>query len=330
MAYANARDLVRLFFMAASNQGVCLTMIQEEFGCGKRTAQRKIEALVDTFPDTELRIDDEQRRWWKLPARGLAQLLTPTAEELAAISIAADELDHSDAASEARALRSLHHKVRALIPPTQGRRLDADEEVLLVAMGHATRPGPRPATNIAIDAAISTALKGPFHLRLLYQGRNDPNPSSRVVAPHGLLLGFRRYLVAIDTAKSTDGMRHYRVEDILEAEVLQSSFALDESFSLEDYANRGFGSYHDDTEYTEVVWRFTPEAADRARRFVFHPLQEVETGEDGSFTVRFHASGLLEMCWHLYSWGTAVEVLAPAELADMVKGHQRDDFQSLP
>jgi predicted DNA-binding transcriptional regulator YafY len=330
MAYSHARDLLRLAFMAASNQGVSLAQIEQEFECGRRTAQRMIDALIDTFPETEHRTDDEQRRWWCLPARGISQLLNPTAEELAALSFAAEELERVDAASEARALRGLHHKVRALIPADRSWRLDADEEVLLVAMGHAARPGPRPTTSIAIDAAISTALKGPFHLRLLYQGRNDAEGSPRIVAPHGLLLGFRRYLVALDTSKNDRRMRHYRVEDILEAEVLSTSFTVEENFDLDRHAEQGFASYQDDREYAEVVWRFSPKAADRARRFVFHPSQKTETEPDGSLTVRFQASGLLEMCWHLYAWGDAVEVLQPAALAAMVRGHQRTDFSSLP
>jgi len=232
--------------------------------------------------------------------------------------------------SEAKALRSLHHKVRALIPPDRGRRLDADEEVLLIAMGHATRPGPRSTTNTEVDSAISTALKGPSHLRLLYQGRKDPAPQERIVAPHGLLLGFRRYLVALDTAKPDNGMRHFRVEDIREAEVLKTSFEVDPDFSLEEHATRGFGSYHDDDQYEEVVWRFSPTAAERARRFVFHPRQRFEAEDDGSLIVTFTASGHLEMCWHLYAWGTHVEVLAPPRLADMVRNFRRSDFLSLP
>jgi len=38
------------------------------------------------------------------------------------------------------------------------------------------------------------------------------------------------------------------------------------------YAQRAFGSFHNDQEFGEVVWRFAPEAVDRTKRFVFHPL----------------------------------------------------------
>ena len=46
---------------------------------------------------------------------------------------------------------------------------------------------------------------------------------------------------------------------------------------------------------------------------------------DGSTLVSFRAGGLLEMCWHLYTWGANVEVLQPPELKTMMRqalGHR--------
>lgn len=34
---------------------------------------------------------------------------------------------------------------------------------------------------------------------------------------------------------------------------------------------------------------------------------------DGALTVRFHAGGVQEMCWHLFTWGTTVTIVAPCE-----------------
>lgn len=151
-----------------------------------------------------------------------------------------------------------------------------------------------------------------------------------MVAPHGLLLGVRRYLVARDTGKKAGSrLQHYRVEEIHSAEVLDESFDLDPDFSIRKHAEKGFGSYESAAEHGEVVWRFAPDAAQHARRFVFHPTQSVEEESDGSLLVRFQASGHLEMCWHLYSWGKSVEVLQPARLREMVHGHRRD-FDALP
>jgi predicted DNA-binding transcriptional regulator YafY len=51
---------------------------------------------------------------------------------------------------------------------------------------------------------------------------------------------------------------------------------------------------------------------------------------DGSLTVRFEASGWLEMAWHLCQWGDRVEVLEPEGLRDLLARHQRADFPALP
>lgn len=150
------------------------------------------------------------------------------------------------------------------------------------------------------------------------------------MAPHGLLLGVRRYLVARDTAKAAGApLQHYRVEEIYSAEVLDQSFRIDPDFNIHRHAEKGFGSFESAAEYGDVVWRFSPEAAPHARMFVFHPTQITEEESDGSLLVRFTASGYLEMCWHLYSWGESVEVLQPARLRAMVHGHQRV-FDALP
>ncbi|WP_394351481.1 WYL domain-containing protein [Pseudoroseicyclus tamaricis] len=89
-------------------------------------------------------------------------------------------------------------------------------------------------------------------------------------------------------------------------------------------------SYDAEAEFGPVVWRFAPAAADAARQFVFHPAQTFTDEPDGSLTVRLRAAGHLEMVWHLYQWGAAVEALEPPALAALVAGHRRTDFRRCP
>jgi predicted DNA-binding transcriptional regulator YafY len=329
MSFAKAQELLKLAMMATRRSGVSLEEIVEECGCSHRTAQRMTDALQAAFPQTVPEDGEDRKRRWRIHAKAIAPLLTPSAEELAALATAISELEAEQMTAEAAKLRELQSKVRALLPPSAGTRLAVDEEALLEALGHAARPGPRPAISSEVDAAISEALKGPFLLRIVYRRRTQDKPSERVVAPHGLLLGVRRYLVARDTAKKGAGLQHYRVEEIYSAEVLDESFELDPGFSIRTHAEKGFGSYESAVEHGDVVWRFSPDAAPHARRFVFHPTQTIEEEANGSLLVRFRASGHLEMCWHLYSWGRSVEVLQPARLREMVHSHQRE-FDALP
>lgn len=330
MSFGKAADLLKLAMLATRRAGICLAEVEEEFGCVRRTAQRMIQALQVVFPAIEHAIGEDGRHYWHLPSRAVAALLSPAVDELVALSAAVTEMERAGATSEAVSLRALDAKVRALIPKESRGRLATDEEAVLEAMGFAARPGPRPAFNSTVDEAISAALKGPLCLSIRYQSRTDAEPSWRAIEPLGLLLGSRRYLVGVDVAKRDGRLRHYRVEDITDARVETNSFVYPEGFDLQIYAQRAFGSFHNEAEYGETVWRFAPEAAERASRYEFHPGQQIERMADGSLEVRFAASGHLEMAWHLYSWGTAVEVVEPDSLAERVHPYRRSDFPALP
>ncbi len=331
MSYRNAIDLLTIAARAASARGVSLSEIEETLERNYRTAQRVIDALGQLYPELE-KLKDENTGCarWRLPRTALAPLLTPTSDELAALALAEESLAVNGGVDHVQYLRSLHSKILALIPDERGRRIEADEEALLLALGHAARPGPRPVGREAVDIAISTALKGGSQLRIRYRGWHDDEFRDRMVSPHGLLLGARRYLVAVDMDKVDHGIRHYRVDGIEDATVLPAMAVRAPDFDLNAHAMTGFGSYQDEGGVRDVVWRFAPRAVRWAEGFSFHPTQSMEHEPDGSLLVRFRAAGLLEMCWHLYMWGNAVEVVEPVELATMVAGHGRSDFPALP
>lgn len=330
MSYGNASKLLRLAIACAGRVGLTLSDIEEMFECDRRSAQRMTAALTDLFPETERWVDEEQRPRWRLPADSVAAFMTPTPEELAVLARAIDRFTNDGASNEARTLKGLEEKVLATIPKSARTRIEVDEEALLQALGLATRPGPRPVIEEDVDGQIATALKARRAIEILYKGWSDPEPRWRTVAPHGLLLGTRRYLVAHDLARSDKVLRHYRVEDIAEVRRSDANFAAPEDFDISLHARGGFSSYVNRQEIERIVWKFAPEAAARARRFVFHPDQQTQEDEDGALVVTFEACGILEMCWHLYAWGDKVEVLEPAALREMVAGYQRSDFQSLP
>jgi predicted DNA-binding transcriptional regulator YafY len=331
MSFAKATDLLRLAEMAASrHQGVSLTEIVETFDVDHRTAQRMTRALEDVFAGCFTVEADDRRKFWKLNAQDarlvLAQGLRDS--ELSALDIAIRRAERDGALDQVRALGGLRDRLLAAMPSSLARRAEADAEAILEAYGFASRPGPRVRAPLDLLGAIAQALKGPHQLTIAYAGGSEPH-GERLLEPHGLLLGTRRYLVA-RLAGGDGKMQHYRLDRISWARLEASSFARDADFDLGVHSSRSFGSYHSPGEYDEVVWRFSPRSAPVARDFVFHPEQQMTDEPDGSLTVRFTASGLLEMAWHLYQWGDTVEVIAPAALREMVESHRRGDFPALP
>lgn len=88
------------------------------------------------------------------------------------------------------------------------------------------------------------------------------------------------------------------------------------SFRLADFAARSFGAFQEDP--VDIVLKFSSQAAADARRFLFHPSQANEELGDGSLVVRFRSGGLLELVRHLFTWGEAVEILAPQKLRELM------------
>ena len=331
MSFWKAEQLMSLAtYMAARHSGITLNDVSERYRVSRRTAQRMLHRLETQFPDTMTGMDEDGHKRWSLRSGALRDLLTLTPEELAALDLAVETLRRSGLGVEGDALLELREKIMALVPRTKAARLETDHEALLEAQGLAARPGPRQRIDRKIAAAISEAIKACSVLEVAYRSRDETKPSTRRLEPHGLLTGLRRYLVARPEGDAEGPMRLYVVENISAAHVTSDMFVRDPEFSLQDFANRAFGVFQNEQEFTEVVWRFLPEAADHARGFEFHPGQVMEDQPDGSLIVRFSAAGLLEMCWHLYCWGDAVEVIAPPDLKAMVEDYRRSDFPSLP
>lgn len=331
MSFEKAQQLIDLAtYVAARRMGVTTDDVIDRLGVSKRTAQRILHTLELRFPDTETHFDDEGRKRWRLDTATLRDLLTLTPDELAALDMSIGTLERNAQGVEADMLRSLREKIVALVPRNRIARLETDHDALLEAQGLAARPGPVSRLAPQIAATIATALKGSERLRIIYRSRGAAVPTERIIEPYGVLIGIRRYLVAKPRLDAGDSFRHYLAEKIERAELTGEIFERDPSFDINRHARQAFGAFQNDSEFGEVVWRFSSDAAPQARSFLFHPDQVLEDQPDGSLLVRFSASGHLEMCWHLYMWGDKVEVIGPEALRQMVQEYRRSDFPSLP
>jgi predicted DNA-binding transcriptional regulator YafY len=196
--------------------------------------------------------------------------------------------------------------------PDALRQAEPDIAALMEAEGIAMRPGPRPTIAAGVLSTLRRAILGMQLVVVRYANPDSVEPAARILCPYGLLYGGRGWLVAhVDQLPE---MRLWRLNRIVSVDLLDRSFSRREDFSLQTYAAQSFGTFQE--EPSDVVLRFAPEAADDAASWLFHPSQRLEEESDGSLTVRFRAGGTREMSWHLFTWGTAVTIVAPTELRD--------------
>lgn len=299
-------DLARR--LAASAEGLTLDEMAEAANVNRRTAERMRDAIWQIFPQMMEEPDGRTKRF-RIPGGLDGFMQSPTADELAALGVAAETLAAQGAQHRANALRSLDLKTRAAMRAQDRRRLSPDVEALVRAQAAAIQAGPRPAEDERLVATLTHALMAMKAVRFTYRGGSRPG-DSREVAPWGLIFGRVNYLVGADLGDTEPKTR--RLDRIENLEIIDKPGGPPLGFDLQAFADRSFGIYQDDVQ--DVVLRISPDGAEDALGWRFHRTQTLEKQADGSVIVRFSASGMLELSWHLFTWGDKVEVLEPPVL----------------
>jgi predicted DNA-binding transcriptional regulator YafY len=299
-------DLARR--LAASAEGLTLDEMAQELGVGRRTVERMRDALWGLFPQMEELPEGLVKRF-RIP-KGLDGFFqSPTTEELVELSRAVETLKDSGHPQRAATLASLERKVRSALKTETLRRLTPDVEALVRAELSGVRAGPRPHEDPAMIASIRQALMAMSAVGFRYMGGSNPGRRRKVV-PYGLLFDRMNYLVAAEVGRDTP--MSWRLDRIVDLEVLDEPASPPVNFRLAEYAAQSFGIYHDELE--DVVLRVLPIAIEDGRRWRFHPNQIVEEQPDGSLLVSFRTSGMMELAWHLITWRDTIEILAPERL----------------
>lgn len=314
--YEKLEDILKLALaMQNSWQGLTIPDMQERFGVSRRTAERMRDAVFNVFGRTTPSTDDAGRKLWKLPPRALTIPPTITAEELSQLESSIKSLKASGRRKDAKILMSLGEKVRTWIKPENIKTIAVDFEALTEAEGIASRPRPKQILNDQILSDLRSAVLAQRKVRIDYYARSRDGKGSQTVHPYGFVHGRRHYLVA--WSEKNKEMRYFTLSNIISADTLEKHYDPIE-FSIDKYSNKSFGVYQEDKTYN-VVWKFSKKAAKDAAEFVFHPPQETEKLKDGSIVVSFKACGLLEMVWHLFTWGSEVKIIEPKELRTLYK-----------
>ena len=313
--------LMRLaLVLQGSRTGLTLTEMAAEIGRIKgtdpvtRVTVRKYrDDLHNLFGEQYLEdVGQDHLLRCRLVAAATNRLVSLPREDFAELQIAITEATAAGLNERAQRLRNVAEQLQALLPQETRRSLDIDLPDLLAAEGYALRPGPRPRIPQETLAKIRQAMAGFRIIKIHYRARRDGKVRIQPVKPHGLIFGNRHYLVAYGTSANKPFPHNYALANILDVEITDEVFERNADFDIGKYAANSFGIWQEDP--SEVVLRFDAHRATDIAEFFFHPTQSVKALDDGRAEVRFTASGLKEIAWHLFTWSPDVEVVAPEPL----------------
>ena len=286
--------------MQSRYSGITLNDIQEELEVSRRSAERLRDVLIWEIPQIEeLPTTGREKHWGFSRSSHLREIISFSKDEIAELEGVKNNLQLD---STKDVLNGIVDKLKVLSRKNATEIEDAIE-ILLKTEGSAVTQKPSYKIDIQILDTIRQAIKENLRIKCKYDGRD------KILSPFGIVYGSNVYLIGVEGDKPDPYV--YRLHKVTDIELTEETFDKGD-FDIKEYANRSFGVYQN--EIIKVELRFSKEVAEDVLNYNFHPTQKVKQNDDGTVTVKFKASGELEILWHIFRWGDKVQIISPKSL----------------
>ena len=311
--YSRVSDILDLaIFMESKIQGVTISEIAERYNVSRRTAERMRDSLTCIFPQIdEIEVEDNQKHWGFIDY-SIKNLISFLPEEIANLEQLQNITINSQLSEE---LSKTIEKIKVL--NRKNNNLQNKIEMILQTEGLAVRQLPQYKIEPDVFEKVRKAINNNKILKGTYHNKE------RFLEPLGVIYGEKIYLIAREKAKG-DGIYNYLLHKFENLEITDKSYERG-NFDLQEYANKSFGVFQG--EIYDVKLKFSPEVADDAEQYNFHPTQKMKKDENENLIVNFKASGDREIIWHVFKWGKYCEILAPKKLREVYKNYLKENLE---
>lgn len=234
MRYEKSEHLLRLaLMMQATSEGIGLIDIQREFAVGRRTAERMRDALIMLFPHIEkIRVDGKTKRW-RMRSNYITGLMHISAEDLVALRMAIEILQHKNLHHHADSLERIWFQIKGKLKPERASSIETDLEALLDAETYFTpEPSPHPIDKTTLST-LREAIKGYRKVAITYQPQEGREHQMLVIHPYGIVYGTQHTLLAHN--ESSDTIEPFIIDKIRSTNILDVCYQRQENFMLRDY-----------------------------------------------------------------------------------------------
>jgi predicted DNA-binding transcriptional regulator YafY len=157
------------------------------------------------------------------------------------------------------------------------------------------------------DAAASN-----HKVRLTYDSYYEKREIVIILHPYVQALLNRAWYV-VGHCEAHNQVRMFNLDRIIQAEVLEATFARPEGFSLDGHLGKAWALICEGKEHA-VRLRFTPKVAGNVEEIIWHSTQRTQRLADGSLILEVDVDGLTEISWWIMGYGDQVTVEEPPEL----------------
>ena len=280
-----------------------------DYEVSQKTVQRDIDFLRGL--GAPLEYDRDQKGYYYTDANWFLPALNVNQSELHALllaKIAVTTLKNTPVIRE-------YDRILGKLMETLPSRPSCPPELIFMRFSFVGTPARR--VDETIWQIISTALLTQHSVRIAYHSANTGQASERVIDPYHMtnLQGEWYVLAWCHTRKR---IQQFSVAQIRQANLLTETFKVLERFNPQQLLESVFRRQVLGDDVYEVRLRFDKSVAERVTEREWQPKQKAKRLRNGYLELSFPTVGLFEVSRWVLSWGSAVRVVAPLKLKELV------------
>ncbi len=300
---------------------LALVDIQNALECSESTARRTIASLRDTL-GAPLEYDRDRNGYFYDTETGETYELPGlwfTAEEVHALLVSHQLLDNLQPGILSAHISPLRNRLQQLLSQQHAGHPEIAKRIRILQM--ASRP-----TEMRHFQAVASAVVKRRQLHVLYHGRERDQTTERTVSPQRLVY-YRSnwYLDAFCHLRCA--LRSFSLDRLQPVEIKEEP-ALDvPSEELDEHFASSYGIFAGKPDKTAHL-RFSPTAARWVADEQWHPWQEGNVLQDGSYELKIPYSDPRELILDILKYGPDVEVISPLSLRDAIRQKLRQAIKN--
>lgn len=296
-----------LLMLQNSYAGKTYEELEELYGFNRRKLERLMSILVGQFGDKIEIVENstDRKKHFRLKKGTINPLINFSCDDFCLLEQLKESINDSTRKDKFEKLVS---KIKS-INPKSSNSLETDIQYLLESQGYAVRQYSKENIEPKTYEIISQAILEQKKLQFDYTNSNGIKFKATIY-PYGIQYWEKNYVVGFD--EYSKEILKYSISKIKNIEKLDEFFEKDENFDLKQYSKQSFGIFNSKPIKVELL--FDKSVKDDVLNYHFHPTQKLKEMKNGSISVKFVASGMMEICWNLYKWEDKVKIISPKEL----------------
>ena len=287
--------------------------LAENLEVSVKTAQRDLDYMRDQL-GAPIEYDPLQKGYyytsgnWFLPALSLSE------GDLFAVLLASRALEQYHGTPVAKQLESIFKKISESLPD----KITVQPE--LIFSRFSVSGPPAKAVDREIWALVVRGLLRQQSVKIKYLAVESGAVKERVIDPYHIAnLQGEWYVFALDHLSAA--LRQFAIPRIQSAKLAADRFEVPADFDPDKFLSVTFSRFAlGGGKPHEVKLVFDKAVAPWVLERQWSPKQTIKRRSSGQVELAFPAAGRQEVCRWVLAWGRSVQVLAPEELRDMVRG----------